>query len=391
MTPLWKKLLLLAAGLLFGLVLAEILLRIAGISYPLPYEPDEYCGTRLKAGFRGWWTKEGRAFIRINRYGFRHGDRGPAKPPGVWRVAVLGDSFIEAFQVDEDQTLCGVLERQLSDDPAWAERPVQVLNFGVSGFGTAQQLQMLRHYVWPYQPDLVVLAFFPGNDVRNNSPELESYRVRPFFRLENDTLELDDRFRQHPDYRKARSAAVRAKVWLINRSRLLQLLNEIRSRHGQPPEAAAGAAGPGIDEAALIFPPDDRWHAAWELTDRLVLEVQQEVQRRGARFLLLVIGSDFQVHPDPEVEEGIRRRLAVDDLQYGERRLTELGRRHGFPVLSLIEPMRRHARQHERFLHGFENTQPGIGHWNAAGNRLAAERTADAIRELEAARRPAKP
>jgi len=89
-----KKFALLLASLALGLIVAEVCLRILGVSYPLPYAPDEFCGTRLRPGFEGWWRKEGSAFVRINRFGFRHGDRQPATPPGPLRVAVLGDSYI---------------------------------------------------------------------------------------------------------------------------------------------------------------------------------------------------------------------------------------------------------------------------------------------------------
>ena len=184
------------------------------MSYPQPYAPDPYCGTRLRSGFEGWWRKEGAAYIRINRYGFRHGERAPAKPPGTWRVAVLGDSFIEAFQVPDEQTFCAQLERRLQDCAFLADRRVEVLNFGVSGYGTAQELLMLRHYVWQYEPDLVVLAVFPGNDLRNNSAELEPYQVRPFYHLQSGELVLDDSFRQHPDYLQGAVGVGAMQSWL---------------------------------------------------------------------------------------------------------------------------------------------------------------------------------
>ena len=164
-----RQLILLLVGLALGLAVSEVTLRLAGVSYPQPYAPDPYCGTRLRPDWEGWWRKEGSAYIRINRCGFRQGDREPAKPPGSFRVAVLGDSFIEAFQVPDEQTFCAQLELRLQDSPVLTDRRVEVLNFGVSGYGTAQELLMLRHYVWQYQPDLVLLAFFPGNDLRNNS------------------------------------------------------------------------------------------------------------------------------------------------------------------------------------------------------------------------------
>ena len=69
-----------------------------------------------------------------------------------------------------------------------------MINFGVSGYGTAQELLTLRHYVWDYSPDIVLMAFLPGNDVRNNSKELEPEKLRPFFRLRDGELELDRSF-----------------------------------------------------------------------------------------------------------------------------------------------------------------------------------------------------
>ena len=67
---------------------------------------------------------------------------------------------------------------------------VEVINFGVSGFGTIQEWQMLEHYVGDYAPDLVLLAFLPGNDVRNNSRQLESDHRRPFAELNDGKLQL---------------------------------------------------------------------------------------------------------------------------------------------------------------------------------------------------------
>lgn len=370
-----RKLILLLVGLALGLAASEVALRLVGVSYPQPYAPDPYCGTRLRPGWEGWWRKEGSAYIRINRYGFRQGDREPAKPPGAFRVAVLGDSFIEAFQVPDEQTFCAQLERQLHNAPALTGRPVEVLNFGVSGYGTAQELLILRHYVWQYQPDVVLLAFFPGNDLRNNSAELEPYQVRPFYRLEADELVLDESFLQHPDYLRAQSSWVRFKVALIDHLRTLQLVYQARDAWRQQAAATAPAAGggPGVDLLALAEPRDRAWRDAWELTERLLIEMSTEAAQHQARFVVMTVTSDVQVHPDESVRQTACRPLGVKDLLYAERRLAELGRQHGFAVVNLAEPLARYASENQAYLHGFDRTQPGVGHWNADGHHLAAE------------------
>lgn len=377
-----NRLLLVIFGLAVGLVAAEVGLRLAGFSTPQPYAPDPICGVRLRPGFRGVWNQEGRRHIVVNSYGFQHGSRTPGKPPGVFRVAVLGDSFVEAFQVEPENDLCAVLEDALQDCEAIEDRRVEALNFGVSGYGTAQSLLMLKHYVWEYEPDVVVLAFFAGNDVRNNSATLETDKARPFYHLENGQLVLDRSFHGHPDFVRARSWQVRLKIALLDHFRTLQLLRHVKNRQAadeqaRPPQTEATETG--VDLTCLAPPRDGDWQHAWELTERLLLEMKAETKQHGASFFIATVSLDVQVHPDESVRRAIQRRLAVDDLLYPEQRIQQFGERHAIEVVPLASDLQQYAAEHDAFLHGFDNTRPGYGHWNAAGHRLAGERIAEAI------------
>ena len=121
------------AGLI-SLAFVEIGLRILGIKYPAFYVVDAQRGYGLRPNARGIYTREGRAMVDINSAGFR----GPLPPtsPGdtVYRIAVLGDSFTEGLQVDENKTWVKVLQKQLNSfkDCALLDgRTAEVLNFGV--------------------------------------------------------------------------------------------------------------------------------------------------------------------------------------------------------------------------------------------------------------------
>ncbi|MFV1966083.1 MAG: hypothetical protein ACC628_11705 [Pirellulaceae bacterium] len=373
------RLCLAAGGLCAGIALAEIALRLVGVSFPLPYAPDEYCGSRLQPGFEAWFTKEGRACVSVNSAGFRDREHSRNKPADTVRIAVLGDSFAEALQVPLEQTFWHLLERELTHRKTFGNRRVEVLNFGVSGYGTAQELQALRHYAFSYHPDIVVLAFFSGNDVRNNSERLEPYRVRPFFTWSNDTLVLDDRFLTHPDYRKANSAVVKLKVGLINRSRILQLANEWRGRSARRP---AGTPAERLDmESKTVFlePSDEDWRQAWEITERLIEQVHIEAAEQNARFILVCVSHPIQVHPDVHLREELCRDIGASDLFYPEQRLESLAERKGFEIVTLAQPMQKHAERHNVYLHGFPNTGPGTGHWNQRGHELAAQLIADGL------------
>ncbi len=370
--------LVLAFGLMIGFGTAEILLRIVGISNPQMYEPDQFCASRLMPGFRGYLSKEGVAHVEINSFGFRDREWTVAKPQGVFRIAVIGDSYIEAAQVEREQMFGAQLEKLLNSQREGSQPQVEVLSFGVSGWGTAQALQALRHHVWQFDPDLVLLAFTSGNDVRNNSRKLEPTDCRPFFDVVDGELKLDDRFQQHPMYIYGQLPSTRLKAQIINSSRVLQVVQRMRqswAERRQPstrPQAPQGQEV-GLDDEALRAPINPDWQAAWEITDRLLLEMNREITSRGKQFAVMTVTSGVQVHPDPQVRSAAAQKLGVDDLLYPDRHLESLAKEAGFTPILLTEQFVVWATEHHEYLHGFRNTALGTGHWNATGHHEAAE------------------
>lgn len=365
-------------------------LRIAGFSHPNFYRPDPWRGWSLRPGVEGPWRQEGASWVRVNRFGMREEEIPEAKPPGVVRIAVLGDSCVEALQVPHEETFPELLERRLAGCAALGGRRVEALNFGVSGYGTAQELLTLRREVWRFHPDLVLLAFYPGNDVANNSRAIDGNPERPYCLLRPagarseataagagpPRLDFDLSFREAPGFRFRRSALGRLVYGIADRSRLLQLAKPVRvaverararRRRAEPAPREAG-----LDEAIYRPPSDPRWQEAWRTTEALIGEMRREAEAHAARFGVVVLTSGIQVHPDPAVRSAFAARLGVPDLLYPDRRLQDLGQREGFPVLSLAPPLADEARRGRLFFHGFPNTEPGLGHWNADGHRAAA-------------------
>lgn len=107
---------------------------------------------------------DGRWRFTTNSQGFRnYVDFEYDKAPGVFRVVSLGDSHTQGYEVRQDFTFSAVMERYLRRAGFNAE----VLNTGVSGFGTAEQLVLLEQEMVKYRPDVVVLGFF-ANDLEDN-------------------------------------------------------------------------------------------------------------------------------------------------------------------------------------------------------------------------------
>jgi lysophospholipase L1-like esterase len=126
----------------------------------------ESCWT-LAPGFAGRFVRPAfDVFVRANRRGLR--DHEPVeKAPGTFRVLGLGDSFAFGWGVPLEASFFKRLERL--PDASRPGRSREVVTAGIPGYGTWEALQLLRSVGPLYAPDLVILAFYEGNDYLNNA------------------------------------------------------------------------------------------------------------------------------------------------------------------------------------------------------------------------------
>jgi hypothetical protein len=374
----WRlRIVLLSIGCVAGLTSVEIALRILHVNYASFYVWDGRRGFYAhRPGAEGWFTREGRAYIQIDSDGLRS-DRSHSrnKPPGTIRIAVLGDSYAEAFQLAAEDAFWAVLARELSTCDALGEPAIEAVNFGVSGYGTAQEWLTLQRHAWLYDPDIVLLAFSPGNDLRNNSPILNGDAAVPYFSLAGDGS-LVASMPHEPLSGRVRSLfGPTAYDFVFNNARSLQVLLRFRASQAAAKQAESSGGGTeiGLDDYAFSSPTDPNWVDAWGVTEAMISAMQREITARGKILFLAVLSTGIQVNPDPDVREAFKRGLGVDDLYYADRRLVELGARNGFPAAMLAPEMLRWAESNARCVHGFQNGTPCGGHWNQDGHRIAGE------------------
>jgi hypothetical protein len=373
------------ASILLAALATEAVLRAAGISYPDFFRDDPVIGRSLRPGAHGWWNTEGTSYVEINADGMRDRDHAAEKPPGTFRVAVLGDSYAAAFEVNQDATFWSEIERGLPACPALAGRDVEVLNFGLGGAGTAQQYLMLEDRVWKYRPDVVLLAFLTANDVSDNSRKLKgSNRAAYFVHDAAGRLVLDPQF---VEKREKLRVGPLDDLWqaAFNRSRVLQVASEARRRvraltraADVPPNMVPGSEA-GIDHQIYKPPTDPEWQRAWAVTEDLLRLLIADVRAHHAGFLLASLTNGIQVDPDLSKRERYAAALGVPDLLYPDRRIEALARAENVPFAMLVPPLGTWAAEHQTCVHGFENATPCGGPWNEHGHRVAGEVLAAAL------------
>ncbi len=316
-----------------------------------------------------------------NSRGLRGSETGYARTPGRARLAILGDSIVWGFGVRDGSTLVDYLERAL--------QPAEVINLGVAGYGTGQELMLLREEGLRYQPDLVVLVFTIANDVEDSyfPDSADAYPANLFF-LDDGELKVDS-FEITPLQRLA--------LWLNHNSYIVSWIFKGGSSPNADRRSAADAglanfvAAGNRDRLASLavdlerysalrylvpqWPVDRRHYARRggllvpnalnhykvELAKQLILEIA-EVSRAG--------GADFAVVLAP-----FRAQLDVDDT-FAENPLNaELMRflvAHRLTAIDLLPLFR------ERGL-GARELYADAMHFSADGNRVVAELLAEAL------------
>jgi lysophospholipase L1-like esterase len=179
-----KKLTLSLLAVLLALAAAEIVVRLSGTAPELGlirkgrfqlsknprigYEPVpnlRYHGEDL-----AFYDYQGGS----NRLGYRDVDHAIAKPAGVFRIAVLGDSIASGFGVEK---VADVFSARLEQLLRAAGRQAEVLNFAVSGYDTRQEVETLRERALAFQPDLVLLAYSLNDRERADGDILATLRA----------------------------------------------------------------------------------------------------------------------------------------------------------------------------------------------------------------------
>jgi hypothetical protein len=195
----------------------------------------EFCWT-LTPGFVGRFVRP--AFdieIRANRLGLR--DHEPeAKAPGTFRILGLGDSFAFGWGVPLAATFLKRLESLLDGSHPGAAH--EIVSAGIPGYGTYEALHLLTSVGRTYEPDLVILAFYEGNDYLNNGSAprrravVDGYLTdlmpdgtpaRPGFAVRQSALValLDDQWARLGEKRAFRASVGKTKAFLVEMKAVL--------------------------------------------------------------------------------------------------------------------------------------------------------------------------
>jgi lysophospholipase L1-like esterase len=243
------------------------------------------------------------AVYRINNVGWNSPhDYLPEKAENTLRVAVMGDSYVEALQVDYDESFPIVAEELVSKNCASYEK-VEVYAFGFSGSPLSQYLSVMRYVAATYQPDIFVINIIHNDfDESFRSLVAKSY----FLQFEiNDQGEIEELPPEPYDYSPVRvlarrSATVRYVYTNLNLPKLIQQI-----RRDDEPEA--------IIVSGVAFLPGAS--AQTEATRQLVYYVltQYQLTAQNAPLLLMMDGPREEIYGEEAAFDISQYNALVDE------------------------------------------------------------------------------
>jgi len=338
-------------ALIAALGLCEMLVRLMAPQQLILKRPDVW----KPVDSLGWvnWpnlhttinTGERTVSVFTDQDGYRVARAGRVE--GKKRILLLGDSFMEALQVEYDQSLSGLLETRLSQ--RFGE-PVAVRNSGVGGWDPPQYLMQARRSLANERYDLVLVSVYLGNDVVVR--RVEDYQPRspaPVHRLRlprglNGSELIDavlypvnDFFEQH------------SQLFMLLKTRSNELLTHF---------------GLTAEEFPAELLREEASSPRWSVTADILSDIRNVAQAHGVPTLFVLIPAPYQVDT-AEFHRSLRAfRIdsAAVDLDQPDRLMGEAMSRHRLDVYDMLSDFRQAARAGAR-LYGKVDRHPSpAGH-----------------------------
>jgi lysophospholipase L1-like esterase len=325
-----------------ALVVCETGLRLLNLVAPNPiFYTDSY------SRYRG---RPGTPFLdsRLNSMGFNDVEHTLTQPTDVhYRIAAIGDSTTFGV-VPYTANYLTLLETALAEDG-----PVEIINMGVPGTEPSDYLSILVAEGLAFEPDLVMVGFFIGND-------FESTRRQP--------------------YERSYLATATYFVWTLLTA-------------GATPQTLFQASGPTytddaptftperfleieVDRASIYLNGDTDFNEAVAEALGYLRQIRNISARANIEILVILIPDEAQVNDELAdlVTEAYGAIGSSLDFERPNKLLVEALISEGIPYLDLLPA----------FIEEGQHTQlykPRDTHWNLAGNRLATETIAPVVRE----------
>ncbi len=315
-----KELLLLLITLFFSLAAAELALRLFVKDIVPLYVPD------AELGYVYWKNFETERYngeagkkikIETNSYGFV--DKQWQPDPQAFKIMVVGDSFVEALQVDGENRFTNLLEKKFLE----SGRKAQVFNLGRGGVGPESYLKFLRKFYPILKPDAVIVSLYNGNDFLNVNSKTAPDLRRVNYLARGDEVIAYSQIADAREKLSWRIKAVMGKFYLTQ----FAYKSYLHLKQRRPPDNAAESEPVSAGQTAPFYCQVNNPNLAdsFKISKKLFQEMKAIA---GDRLVILQV-------PDKEQFEGQSNEEC--DYTLPEKHVSQAAREDGIKLIQLFE------------------------------------------------------
>lgn len=344
------------------------------IGYGLATRPDPFLNHVLipnaKFVYVDSYGDEFKNPVEFNSKGLNDYEYEYEKPDNMVRIVILGDSFVEAREVERKKNFCELMEKTLKARNL--SKRYQVINMGVGGYSPILEYLYLKKEGIKYDPDIIILCFFM-NDV------YEDMAYKSMAKLGNDGLPISvhwrgfdktDKLRGWKRFERgfcnaAKNIANRSKFYVFLKSRIYRLLTKIKLKEIDPKE-----------NRFFILTEERRRGESllWEDTFRYILAIKNIADSIKVRFFLVSIPIEAQLTGGFESAASKYYFKEKPTSERAERNIASFCNMYDIDYVSLYEEFKKRKAKNLYFKYD--------GHLNDIGHRETAESILEKLESL---------
>lgn len=298
----FKKIFKIAADLFIILVIVFILLKVID-NFTNIYSKSLWIGREkeeikyrqkdpvvhhgLKPGSSGILvTPEYSIHYKINSMGFRDYEYSAVKPKNTVRIIMVGDSYVEGYGVELENTFGKILEKKLNKNKT--NKRYEVINTGVVSYSPILEYLQIKQKLILLKPDMIILVFCLLTDINNDQDYTEL--------AEFDAAGLPVKITVTAS---SGETAVRQNFFEKFFSKEIMVFNKARHfllRGFKKGKMATYCYGDIIPEENKVTGDDRNWRAAWEKTKHYLKAADELAKKSNIKFAIVMMPSGHHVN-----------------------------------------------------------------------------------------------
>ncbi|MEA1885123.1 MAG: SGNH/GDSL hydrolase family protein [Thermotogota bacterium] len=367
------------------LIIVEGVLTFASPEEIIPIRPEGLYQSDLAVGYIPAPFYEGRVrtsefdySIKINSQSMRDVEHTINKQRDIKRILGLGDSFTFGCSVDYEYAYLTQLEKKLNNNGT----KIEIIKAGVGGYGTDNEYYYLVNYGSKYKPDIVLVGFFAGNDVRDTMLGFYKYNTANGVTKWNETILRSHGVIKNTEKNEAFSVFKSTALTLFPHSTRFfygkyKIIKNKFFGLGEGSQISNSQTNLTILNYETFYKKkySDDVERGWNETFDFLMRIKKLTEANNATLVVVIIPVSEQVHKEDwglrKMEYGLNENDF--DLEKPQKKLIRFCEGNDVYYIDLLPKFK------EKSMNGDRLYYESDVHWNEKGHELAADIIAESL------------